>query len=136
MATTVAYTYVATYNLVQMVDLKVKNKDFTDNFASCISCHDLFDYNADDINRLRSQMHDLIVHVTSLYRNHRDTVIDCLNESDDEDDEDDVEIMYPVTQTSRLSLNWMMMTTTCPLIRQVSFVIKYDLYTTFGKIVH
>jgi hypothetical protein len=44
-----------------MVDLKVKNKDFTDNFASCISCHDLFDYNADDINRLRSQMHDLSV---------------------------------------------------------------------------
>ena len=88
------------YNLVQMVDLKVKNKDFTDNFSSCISCHDLFDYNADDINRLRTQMHDLIVHITSLYRNHRDTVIDCLSESDDDDDEDDVEIIYPVTQTS------------------------------------
>ena len=86
------------YNLIQMVDLKVKNKDFTDNFASCISSHDLFDYNADDINRLRTQMHDLIVHITSLYRNHRDTVIDCLSESDDDDD--DVEIIPPVTQTS------------------------------------
>lgn len=88
------------YNLVQMVDLKVKNKDFTDNFASCISSHDLFDYNADDINRLRSQMYDLIVHITNLYRNHRDTVIDCLSESDDEDDDDDVEIISPVTQSS------------------------------------
>ena len=86
------------YNLIQMVDLKVKNKDFTANFASCISSHDLFDYNADDINRLRTQMHDLIVHITSLYRNHRDTVIDCLSESDDDDD--DVEIIPPVTQTS------------------------------------
>ena len=85
------------YNLVQMVDLQVKNKDFTDNFASCISSHDLFEYNADDINTLRTQMYDLIVHITSLYQNHRDTVIDCLSESDDDDD---VEIISPVTQTS------------------------------------
>ena len=93
------------YNLIQMVDLKlkVKNEDFTDNFASCISSHDLFDYNADDIDRLRTQMHDLIVHITSLYRNHRDTVIDCLSESesdDEDDDDDDLEIIPPVTQTS------------------------------------
>ena len=45
-------------------------------------------------------MYDLIVHITSLYRNHRDTVIDCLSESDDEDDDDEVEIISPVTQTS------------------------------------
>lgn len=97
------------FNLVQLVDIKVKMKDVKDNFSDSISGHDLFDYDVQDIDRLRTQMYDVLTHITNLYRNHRllsdptGTAFDCSSGSDDEEDENEVAILTPESQTGDVS---------------------------------
>ena len=91
------------FNLLQMVNMDVKMKDVMDNFSSRISGHDLFDFEASNIDRMRTEIYDVLAHITDIYRHHRllshptadgtATALDLAGESEEDDDESDV-IMF------------------------------------------
>ena len=103
------YTCRYVFNLLQMVNMDVKMKDVMDNFSSRISGHDLFDFEASHIDRMRTEIYDVLAHITDIYRHHRllshpsadgtATALDLASESEEDDDESDVIIYSRASQS-------------------------------------
>ena len=95
------------FNLVQMVNMNVKMKDVMDNLSSRISGHDLFDFDVSHIDRMRTEIYDVLSHITGIYRNHRllshpnadGTALDLASESEEDHDENDVTIFSRASQS-------------------------------------
>ena len=90
-----------------MVNMNVKMKDVMDNLSSRISGHDLFDFDVSHIDRMRTEIYDVLSHITGIYRNHRllshpnadGTALDLASESEEDDDENDVTIFSRESQS-------------------------------------
>ena len=87
--------------------MNVKMKDVMDNLSSRISGHDLFDFDVSHIDRLRTEIYDVLSHITGIYRNHRllshpnadGMALDLASESEEDDDENDVTIFSRASQS-------------------------------------
>ena len=87
--------------------MNVKMKDVMDNLSSRISGHDLFDFDVSHIDRMRTEIYDVLSHITGIYRHHRllshpnadGTALDLASESEEDDDENDVTIFSRASQS-------------------------------------
>ena len=107
------------FNLVQLVDtnVKVKMTDVLSNLAN-ISNHELFDFNGTQIDRMRTEIYDVLARITDIYQNHRvltgpdaDAVAafhslsdddSASSSSDDDDDDDNVSIKSRMSMSQEM----------------------------------
>lgn len=83
-------------NLVRMVNsISVKMTDVLNNFSNSITGHELFDYAESDINSMRTEVYNVMAHITNCYKKHRIHEHGSENDpmSDSDEDEDEVEIV-------------------------------------------
>ena len=65
----------------------VKMKDVLTNLESKISENDLFDFDASQIDRMRTEIYDVLGHITDIYQNHCEALLAPSDTESDDDDE-------------------------------------------------
>ena len=75
--------------------ISVKMTDVLNNFSNSITGHELFDYAESDINSMRTEVYNVMAHITNCYKKHRIHEHGSENDpmSDSDEDEDEVEIV-------------------------------------------